>query len=106
MYPYIGKLVTSFMVVFSSSMVIERFWNVPGTSKILVEASQKSEINVLMFNLIFFSSIGLFTQIFVDIAQFTINPIVRSNFSSKTSFITKMQASRKRRIERKGVLND
>ena len=106
MYPYVGSLVTSFMVVFSSSMIVERFWNVPGTSKVLVEASQLGEINILMFNLIFFSSIGLFTQIFVDVAQFTINPIVRSNFSSQTSFITKIRARHSRNMERKEVLND
>ena len=85
MYPFAGSLATTFMVVFGSSLVVEKFFNVDGTATLLLAASKKSEVNILMFNLVFFLFIGLFAQAISDVAQFTINPIVRSSFSTKSS---------------------
>ncbi|NQZ65746.1 MAG: ABC transporter permease [Mycoplasmatales bacterium] len=106
MYPYIGSIITSFMIIFSSSLVIEKFFNVPGVSSTLVYSAQNGEINILMFNLIFFSSISLFTQVFVDIAQFSINPLVKANFNSKKSFITKIISFTKRKKQIKLLLKE
>ncbi|MCK5867623.1 MAG: ABC transporter permease, partial [Mycoplasmataceae bacterium] len=101
MYPYAGSIATSFMVIFGSSLIVEKFFNVPGTATLLLNASKNGEINVMMFNLLFFSSIGIFAQMIADIAQFMINPIVRSNFSSKIDPVTKLKYANMRRIEAK-----
>ena len=101
MYPYAGSIATSFMVIFGSSLIIEKFFNVPGTATLLLNASKNGEVNVMMFNLLFFSSIGIFAQMIADIAQFMINPIVRANFSSKIDPITKIKYAYKRRMEEK-----
>ena len=103
MYPYAGSLATSFMVVFGSSLIVEKFFNVDGVSTLLLQASKSGEINILMFNMVFFLFLGLFTQVIADIAQFTINPIVRSSFSSKSSPIKKLSIAIKRNKNRKKI---
>ena len=101
LYPYAGSIATSFTVIFGSSLIVEKFFNVPGTATLLLNASKNGEVNVMMFNLLFFSSIGIFSQMIADVAQFMINPIVRANFSSKIDPITKLKYAHKRRIEAK-----
>lgn len=110
MYPLIGNIVTSYMAVFGGSIIVERIFGIPGTSDMMLEATLGGEINILMFQLIFLSSIGIFSQMIVDIAQFTINPIVKSNFSSKPSPWKKYIAHKKREQARlaaiEGSVND
>ncbi|MCK5867514.1 MAG: hypothetical protein KAG14_03875, partial [Mycoplasmataceae bacterium] len=83
-----------------------------GSSYSLLEANKNGEINVMMFNILFFSGIGLFTQMLSDIAQFSINPVIKSNFSSDISPVRKLIIARKRKSnvkethQEKGVKND
>ena len=104
MYPLIGSLVTSFMIVFSGSLIIEKFFGINGSSFSLLKANQNGEINVMMFNILFFSGIGLFTQMLSDIAQFSINPVIKSNFSSDISPIRKMIILVKRNKNKKELI--
>ena len=105
MYPFIGSLVTSFMIVFSGSLIIEKFFGINGSSYSLLQANKNGEINVMMFNILFFSGIGLFTQMLSDIAQFSINPVIKSNFSSDISPIRKFMIARRRNKKAKELNN-
>lgn len=89
MYNYIGSISVMFMVVFSSSIVIERFFNVPGTSNMLNQAMKAGEVNIIMFNMIFFSGLGIGTEVISSVAIYSINPLVKASFASKTSLILK-----------------
>lgn len=96
MYNYIGSISTMFMIVFGSSIVTERFFNVPGTASMLTDAMNKGEINIIMFNMIFFSTLGLGTEVISSIAIYSINPLVKASFSSKSSLINKIKAKKAR----------
>ena len=81
-YPIAGSMATSFMVIFSSSLVIERVFNIPGTSQQLTYAVQNGEINILMFQVIFFGAINIFLEIFADIVRFLVDPRIRTSFKA------------------------
>lgn len=108
LYPFIGAIATSFMAVFGSSIIIERFFNVGGISTLLMESMGSGEVNIVMFNMSFMLVLGVFTQVISDLALFTINPVVRASFSSKTSPIAKikfaMMRKRNDELEKKAVV--
>ena len=91
LYPFVSAIVYAFMAVFASSIIIERFFNIGGTSSFMMTAISSGEVDLVMFQTLFLLALGIFLQLISDIAQFMINPLVKANFSSKTSPLAKIK---------------
>ncbi len=74
MIPIISVLLPSFMMILSGSIIIERFFGIPGTSSILISSIQNKEIYLVLFITLFFSCIYFGLQILVDILYTIIDP--------------------------------
>ncbi len=72
--PIIACLLPSFLSILSGSIIIEKFFNVPGTASILVNAINQKEIYLVIFSTIFYGSIYFILQIVVDILYTIIDP--------------------------------
>lgn len=92
MYPFAGGLATAFMAAFSSSIIVEKFFNIPGSTTLLIAAAKQGEVNVTMANSLIFGFIGLGTQLIAEVAQFSVNPLVKASFSTSISPIAKIKA--------------
>ena len=106
-YPIAGSMASSFMVIFSSSLIIERVFNIPGTSQQLTYAVKNGEINILMFQVIFFGAINIFLEIFADIVRFLVDPRIRTSFKASITPYKYMQLKHTRYTnDRKKVRKD
>ena len=106
-YPIAGSIATSFMIVFSSSIIIERVFNVPGTSTVITYAVQNGEINIIMFQVIFFGAINIFLEIFADFVRFMVSPQIMASFKSSISPWTRAKMWNERRKDsQQRSLND
>lgn len=92
MYPFAGGLATAFMAAFSSSIIVEKFFNIPGSTTLLIAAAKQGEVNVTMANSLIFGFIGLGTQLIAEVAQFSVNPLVKSSFTTSVSITAKIKA--------------
>jgi len=87
MIPILSCLLPAFMVILSGSIIIEKFFNVPGTAQVIINAINQKEIYIIMFSTIFYSSIYFGLQILVDISFTFIDPrIVYSSNSSNNIY--------------------
>ncbi|MDC4163428.1 ABC transporter permease [Mycoplasma bradburyae] len=75
--PILSIIVPSLLGLISSSFVIETFYSVPGTASILVDAIQKNEVNMLAFQVLFFSSLSFLLQIVLDVIYTLVDPRIR-----------------------------
>ncbi len=80
--PLIGLLIPGFIVLLGSSLIIEIFFNVPGTSSVIVAALRENETNVIMFNVLFFGFIATITRIIVDVMYVVVDPRIRYSTAS------------------------
>lgn len=74
MIPIISILAPSFVTILSGSIIIEKFFNVPGTANELVNAITKKETNIVLFSAVFYSAIYFLLQIVADISYSFIDP--------------------------------
>ncbi len=88
--PIISFLLPSFVVLLAGNVVIERFFNVPGSSSVIVQAFPNGEINVIMFSIIFYSSLSLIIQIILDISYLFIDPRIIFTEKSKINYINNL----------------
>ena len=105
-YPIAGSMATSFMVIFSSSLIIEKVFNIPGTSQQLTYAVQNGEINILMFQVIFFGAINIFLEIFADIVRFLVDPRIRTSFKASITPYKYIQMKHTRYVNAKKVVKN
>lgn len=96
MYPFAGGLAVAFMAAFSSSIIVEKFFNIQGSTTLLVAAAKQGEVNVTMANGLIFGFIGLGTQLISEVAQFSVNPLVKASFASSISPVARIKASLER----------
>lgn len=101
--PIIAALLPSFIGIFSGSIVVEKFFNVPGVSTILINAIQEKEVYVVLFASIFYSGIYFALQIVADVTYTFIDPrIVLSQKNSRS--LTQQLIAYKKRLQNKEQL--
>ncbi len=84
--PLIAIIIPSFILLLAGSIVIESFFQVPGSSRVIVTAVANAEYNIIMFNVMFFTALSLSSSILVDILYTIIDPRIR--FAQTGSFKT------------------
>ncbi|MBN4084182.1 ABC transporter permease [Mycoplasma sp. CSL10166] len=111
--PLAALLIPSYIGLLSGGIVIELYWAVPGTSQVLAQAFPTGEINIIMFNTLFFTALGIFTSILVDVSYTVLDPRIKYNSGSNQSnlvllkrTLTRNKEFKKNLLEMKGVRND
>ncbi len=104
MIPIMAALLPSFMTILSGSIIIETFFNVPGTASKLISAVQTKEMYVVMFSAFFYSSIYFILQIVVDVAYTFVDPRIVLAEKSDASYYKQAKAMFLRNREFKAVI--
>lgn len=84
--PIVSICTPTFLVVIGGSIIIENFFQVPGIAKKLVEAVQKKEIYLLMYNALVISGIYFLLEILADISFTLIDSRIRLASSNSISW--------------------
>ncbi|WKX02340.1 ABC transporter permease [Candidatus Mycoplasma mahonii] len=102
--PIMALMISRLLFVIFGSLIIEVFFGVPGISSMFATAITKLEINVLMFSIMFFTTISLLLSILIDVLYAVLDPTIRiaSKESSRNSWI-RMHIKRKR--HKKYIIN-
>lgn len=100
--PIFSIVFGSFIGLLSGSIIIEKYWQVPGTSQIIAYAFPTGEINVVMFSVLFFTLISLFAEIFLDISFVFLDPKISLAVKSKKNYWLFFKAY----LERKKLIKD
>ena len=85
--PLIAIILPSFVFLLSGSIIIERYWNVPGTSQTIAYAFPNGELYVVMFSTLFFSFLSLSVEIVVDILYAILDPRITYGMKSKKNYV-------------------
>lgn len=75
--PIIPGLLFSFVGLISGSAIIEQVYSIPGAGALMLQALQRSDYNIIMFNTAFYGSIGLVTAVFMDVSYGLIDPRIK-----------------------------
>lgn len=75
--PIIPGLLFSFVGLISGSAIIEQVYGIPGAGSIMLQALQRSDYNVIMFDTAFYGVVGLVTAVFMDISYGFIDPRIK-----------------------------
>lgn len=99
--PLSAIILPSYIGLLSGSLIIETFWGIQGTSTVIVQAFPNAEINIVMFNIFFFTSLSLFTDILVDVSYVLIDPRIKYQASSGINIFTILKAKKYRKQQYK-----
>ena len=97
--PFIAIVLPSFITIIFGSMIIEMFFNVPGSASVFSTAVTAKEKNIIMFSTIFFTSFGLLVQLLVDVLYVVFDRRISLGTSSRYSLVTRFKARRSRKIQ-------
>lgn len=89
--PIISISIPSFLIVIGGTLVVERFFGIPGAADKLIEAIEKKEFYYVMFNALFISSIYFLLQIFADFIYTIIDPRIKLAQSNEMSIYKKIK---------------
>lgn len=87
--PLMAFIIPSYIGLLGGSIVLERFFGVPGSAQVLISAQRNGEINVVMFSVIFYSSLTLLTNILVDILYTVLDPQIKLTSSNSNKSYSK-----------------
>lgn len=88
--PIISFMLPSFVILLAGNVVIEQFFNVPGSSSVIIQAFPNGEINIIMFSIIFYASISLLIQIILDISYIFIDPRIMFIEKGKINYLNNL----------------
>jgi len=77
MVPIAPGLIGGFIFIMAGSLIIERIFRVPGVGSVYLEAFQNFDYPLLMGYLMFFTVLGLFTILIIDLSYGLIDPRIR-----------------------------
>jgi len=79
MVPLVPFIVFSFVGLLSGSVVIEQIYGIPGTGRVLLQAMQSDNFdhNLVLVTLAFYTIIGLFAILVVDLSYGLVDPRIR-----------------------------
>nr|WP_318024033.1 ABC transporter permease [Mycoplasmopsis primatum] len=85
--PLSALILPSYIVLLSGSIIVEQFWGVKGTAQILSYAFPNAEINIVMFSIILFTGLTVFTDILVDVSFVILDPRIVYESSSGINYL-------------------
>ena len=100
--PMVTIVLPRFIFLIMGSLVIEMFFNVPGSAHVFSNAVHDKEIDVILFSILFFTTLTLAVQILVDVIYGIIDPrvnIYQKNNNFIKSLFIKIKISKKIRRE-------
>lgn len=77
MVPLVPIMINNFIGILFGSLVIERIYGVPGVGDILINSIATKDYNLTMTALAFYTIIGLFATLLVDLSYGIIDPRIR-----------------------------
>lgn len=77
MVPILPSIIASFIGILGGSMIIEQIFSIPGVGKLFIQSINLRDYDVFMIDTIFYTFIGLFAGIVVDISYGFIDPRIR-----------------------------
>nr|AJN18567.1 oligopeptide ABC transporter permease protein OppB [Mycoplasma sp. Ms02] len=95
--PLAAALIPSYIGLLSGGIILETYFGVPGISRVFADSFTKSEINLIMFNTVFFTFLSLMTVIVVDISYAILDPRIKLASSSQAGMVYKFKSGLKRR---------
>ncbi|WP_029512534.1 ABC transporter permease [Mycoplasmopsis iners] len=95
--PLFGLIFGSFLGLLSGSVIIEQYWNVKGTSQVILRGFSTGELSIIMFSTIFFTAIGLAAAILTDLAYVVLDPKITYTSKSKKNYTLFFKAYLERR---------
>ncbi|PZV98754.1 ABC transporter permease [Metamycoplasma auris] len=84
--PLFSLLLGSFLGLLSGSIIIEKYWDVPGTSQVIAKAFPTGEINIIMFSTLFFTGLSLAAEILIDVMFAVLDPKITFASKSKKNY--------------------
>ena len=107
--PFITIVLPSFITIIFGSMIIEMFFNVPGSASVFATAVTQREKDVIMFSTVFFTALSLAIQLLVDILYVVFDKRISLGKSSRFSIERRVRAKQSRdkemAIKKEGVNN-
>lgn len=100
--PAVTIILPNFIFIIMGSLVIEMFFGVPGTASMFSTAITKYEYNVVMFSILFFTSLSIVINIVIDVLYTILDPRIRLAEKKENTLFERM----KKRKQRKVALND
>ncbi|MDE6473215.1 MAG: ABC transporter permease subunit [Ureaplasma sp.] len=104
MIPILAALLPSFLSILTGSIIIETFFNIPGSSRILINAIQDKEIYIVVFSTLFYSGIYFLLQILVDISFTFIDPRIKLAANNNISLFHRIKNRVKRHQSKQEIL--
>ncbi|MGX9340732.1 ABC transporter permease [Mycoplasma sp. 4044] len=95
--PLFSIIFPSYIGLLTGSIVIETYWSVPGTSQVIINSFPKGEINIVMFNIVFFTFLSVFTEIIVDVSYVVLDPRIKYASASKYNYLGYLKSWNERR---------
>lgn len=79
MVPLVPDIIGSFVGLLSGSVIIELIYSIPGTGRIFLRALEASsyDYNVILVTTAFYTTIGLFAVLLVDLSYGLVDPRIR-----------------------------
>ena len=99
--PFITIVLPSFLTLMFGSMIIELFFDVPGSASVFATAVTDREVNIIMFSTMFFTAFGLGVQLLVDILYVVFDPRISMGGSTRFSISRRLKAKKLREKDKK-----
>ena len=77
MVPILPMIISSFALILGGSLVIEQIFSIPGVGQLYVKSINLRDYDVFMANSIFYTFVGLFAGILVDVSYSFLDPRIR-----------------------------
>jgi len=105
--PAVTIILPRFIFIIMGSFVVEMFFQVPGAASMISTAATTYEYNVIMFSVIFFTSLSLILNIVLDIIYVLLDPRIKLAEPTNKSFIKYMKSKKQRNLaKREEIKND
>ncbi|WP_391591623.1 Oligopeptide ABC transporter, permease protein OppB [[Mycoplasma] cavipharyngis] len=75
--PLSSIILSSFIGLLSGTIILERFFGIPGSADPALDAALKGEINIIMFNVLFFGGLSLGISILIDVLFTILDPRIK-----------------------------
>ncbi len=82
MVPIVPMIIGQFISILSGSVVLEQLYVIPGIGRLFVESINYHDYNVLLVDMAFYTLIGLFANLLVDLSYGIVDPRIRMGASS------------------------
>ena len=77
MVPILPSIIAMFVNILGGSLIIESIFSIPGVGRLYIQSINELDYNVFMALTLFYTFIGLFVNIVVDLSYGFLDPRVR-----------------------------